>query len=67
MASTMSLIEEECRYAIAVAYAEWQWRKGWKGLFSVYASGVAKGFHLLAYERALGLDPLIERQEGTYA
>jgi len=53
----MSLIEEECRYAIAVAYAEWCWAQGRKGLFSVYAAGSAKGLDLLPYERDLGLEP----------
>ncbi len=57
MASKMSLTEEECRYAIAVAYAEWCWAQGRKGLFSVYAADSERGFDLLAYERALGLEP----------
>jgi len=57
MARTMSLVEEECRYAIAVAYAEWCWAQGRKGLFSVYAAGSGKGLNLLAYEQALGLEP----------
>ncbi len=53
----MSVVEEECRYGIAVAYAEWCWAQGRKGLFSVYASTSQMGFDLLDYERALGLDP----------
>jgi len=53
----MSHIEEECRYAIAVAYAEWCWAHGSKGLFSVYAADSDVGLNLLEYERALGLDP----------
>ncbi len=53
----MSLVEEECRYSIAVAYAEWCWAQGRKGLFSVYASDSNKGLNLLAYERDLGLEP----------
>ena len=57
MASIMSLVEEECRYAIAVAYAEWCWAQGRKGLFSVYASTSTRGLDLLAYERDLGLEP----------
>jgi len=57
MEAGMSPIEEECRYAIAVAYAEWCWAQGRKGLFSVYASTSQMGFDMLEYERDLGLEP----------
>jgi len=53
----MSLVEAECRYAIAVAYAEWHWGKGREGPFDASRYNAALGFNILEYERDLGPDP----------
>lgn len=45
MASKMSLVEEECRMTIAIAYAEWHWKRAKK-----------MDLNLIEYERAIGLE-----------
>lgn len=41
----MSRIEEECRMSIAIAYAEWHWKRAKRMTMT-----------LIEYEQAIGLD-----------
>jgi len=56
VATPISAVEAECRLSIGVAYAAWLWGPDSDGFFSAQAYDEILGFHLVDYERAMGLD-----------